>query len=72
MSGRSGSQPGLVKVMAQGWKPETLIRVIEHFVDHPGPTQRSHLGHRGRVPAAHLTVSRPQADANHLSGPKTS
>ena len=35
------SPPGLVKVLAQGWKPAALIRVIEHYVDHPD--QRSDL-----------------------------
>jgi 4-amino-4-deoxy-L-arabinose transferase-like glycosyltransferase len=32
---------GLVKLLAQGWSPESLTRVIEHYADHPA--QRSEL-----------------------------
>ena len=44
---------GLVKLLDQGWSPDALTRVIEHYVEHPG--QRSDLTSAAAVQSVGLT-----------------
>lgn len=44
---------GLVKLLDQGWSPDALTRVIEHYVEHPA--QRSDLTSAAAVQSVGLT-----------------